>query len=131
MSDITITISSVQDGAEGSKYKRLQRQTIHMRNAETPKSAATTQPNSAETGGEKDEADLDNRKRPGEGGACNTKGPHDEDGTGSSKRACHDSACIATSRPRRTMKPVDRYEPQEICNDDFADSDYDSCDSDD
>ena len=50
--------------------------------------------------------------------------------TGKRKISESESASIAMSRPRRAAKPVDRYEPSEICNDDYADEDYDSDDSD-
>ena len=109
MSDITITISSVKDEGTGSKYKRLQRQTIRMKEKETidvtTEKTGSAAPIAEEAG--QIESAADSKKRP----PAQTN--------------------IATSRPRRTVKPVDRYEPTEICNDDYGASDYDTSDSDD
>lgn len=105
MSDIKITISSLEEPVEGSKFKRLSHKTIRV------KGSRHTVDENTETG---------STDRAAQAAAVGEKRPVETT----------DSSSVAVNRPRRQVKPVVRYEPTEVCTDDFGESDYDTDDSD-
>lgn len=113
-----ITITFVKNSAkEGSRYRKRTRTNLKIGKSDPDVGDKTHWSEAAESTIGDDSSTI-----AGDSSAAVTESTHK-----SSHDEVDDEHCLARNRPRRTPKPIERYEPQEtVLDDDSGESDSDS-----